>query len=262
MIFDIHTHCFPDRIAPRAISKLSFECGGVIPATDGTFEGLKSAMKRGGVDAFAPLSIATSPAQMTNVNNFAASLIEDNVFPFGSIHPDGENALEELERIKELGLFGVKLHPEYQNFFVDDEKMKPIYKKISELSLPLILHCGKDPGFPFPYHCTPERLARALKWLDTPVIASHWGSLQLDEDVIQHLCGLPIYMDTSQGSGFISRYSAMKILEKHGCNKILFASDVPWGTPEDELRFLATLGLSDGEREDILWNNAMSLFGK
>ncbi|MBQ7836363.1 MAG: amidohydrolase [Clostridia bacterium] len=262
MIFDFHTHCFPDRIAARAVGKVAFECGGMIPATDGTFEGLKNAMKEGGVHAFAPLSIATSPAQMTNVNNYSASLIAENVYPFGSIHPDGENAQEELERIKELGLYGVKLHPEYQGFFVDDEKMKPIYKKISELGLPLILHSGKNPGFSAPCHCTPERLAKALKWLDTPVIAAHWGALQLEDEVLTYLCSLPVYFDTSQGSGIIPRNTALKIIEKHGCDKLLFASDTPWGTPEKELRLLNTLGLSDSERADILWNNAMTVLGK
>ena len=262
MIFDFHTHCFPDKIAARAVGKLSFDCGGVIPATDGTYEDLCRLMRESGVDGFAPLSIATNPAQMTNVNNYAASLKSDTVLPFGSIHPDAPNATEELERIKDLGLYGVKLHPEYQGFFVDDEKMKPIYKKLSELELPVIFHSGKDPGFPFPYHCTPERLANALKWLDTPVIAAHWGALQLDEAVIDKLCGLPVYLDTSQGYGIISRYSALRIIETHGTHKLLFASDAPWGTPEEELRFLNTLGLSDGERSDILWNNAMRLLRK
>ena len=262
MIIDFHTHVFPERIAEKTIEKLSFVSGGLIPQTNVTLSGLKQLMKKDGIDKSVVLAIATNEKQQTAVNDYIKSCEGEDIIPFGSVYPHAENALEELERIKAMGLKGIKLHPEYQGFFVDDPKMKPIYKAISELSLPLILHSGKDPGFPFPYHCTPERLAKALSWLDTPVIAAHWGALQLDEDTINYLAGLPVYIDTSMGYGIISRYSALKIIEKHGTNKLLFASDTPWGTPQRELRFLDTLGLSDTERRDILWNNAMNIFGK
>lgn len=244
------------------MNKLSYESGGIVPETDGTYEGLCRLMKRDGVNGFAVLNIATNPGQMINVNNFAASLKGEGVYSFGSVHPDAENAEEELERIKKMGLFGVKFHPEGQDFFVDDEKMKPIYRKISQLGLPVVFHAGKDPAYHSPFHCTPSRLAKALKWLDVPVIAAHWGALGMEDDVISQLCGLPVYMDTSQGYGIISRYGALKIIEKHGTDKMVFASDAPWGTPQNSVRLLSTLELTDAERADILWNNAMRILNK
>ena len=49
MVIDFHTHCFPEKIAERAIGKLS-ATSGLMPYTDGTAEGLKKLMKQDGVD--------------------------------------------------------------------------------------------------------------------------------------------------------------------------------------------------------------------
>ena len=261
MIFDIHTHAFPEKIAKKAMDSLSFRSGGLEPFTDGTLEGLRRFMKGEGVDAFAVQNIATTPAQMKKVNDFAASMKGDGVFPFGSVHPDAPDALEELERIKELGLFGVKLHPDYQGFFVDEERMRPIYKKAAELSLVILFHAGMDYGFPAPYHCMPASLERALSYIDTPVIAAHWGGLSCGEEVLERLCGLEIYFDTSFGYGTKPRDEALRIIEKHGTDKLLFGSDCPWHSPKMELRLLSTLGLCDEELSDITYNNAKKLLG-
>ena len=129
MVIDFHTHAFPERIAKGAIEKLALASGGLIPQTEGTLESLRCEMQNDGVDLSVVLGIATNPAQQNNVNSFAAEINETEGFmAFGSVHPDAPDAVCELERIKELGLKGIKLHPEYQSFFVDDEKMKPIYK--------------------------------------------------------------------------------------------------------------------------------------
>ena len=132
MLIDFHTHAFPGKIAARAVSSLSQACGGLEPQTDGTLESLKAEMAKDGVTISVVQSIATNPGQMSNVNNFAMEMNRDDaIVAFGSVHPDAPNALEELERIHAAGLRGVKFHPEYQNFYVDDEKLRPIYRKIS-----------------------------------------------------------------------------------------------------------------------------------
>lgn len=261
MLFDIHTHCFPDAIAEKALQKLSYASGGVVPAGNGSFSSLCRSMKNEGVDGFSVLNIATNAHQMKKVNDFAAYQKQMGAYAFGSVFPDAPDATEELGRIKELGLYGVKLHPDYQRFFVDDEKMIPIYKEISRLGLCVVFHAGQDFGFPAPYRCTPDRMSRALKHLDCPVIAAHWGGLCMGEEVLKYLCGLPLYLDTSFGYGAKPRMEAMQIIEKHGISRLLFGSDFPWHTPKNELRFLQTLELSDAEREDICINNAAKLLG-
>ena len=262
MTIDFHTHCFPDKIAERALLKLSYVSGGLKYHTDATISGLKKSMAEENVDASVVLNIATNEHQMRSVNDFAASINnEHDIFAFGSVFPAAKDVLCELERIKSLGLKGVKFHPEYQGFYVDDEMMKPIYKKISKLGLITVFHAGVDYGFAPPFHCMPENLQNALKWFDSPVVAAHWGGLSCSDRVIKLLCGQDLYIDTSFGYGQLPRASAMKIIEKHGIDKMLFATDSPWHTASLERRFLNTLELTDSEMQAVCSGNAKKLLG-
>ena len=139
--------------------------------------------------------------------------------------------------------------------------MKPIYKKISELGLIVLFHAGWDVGFPPPYHCMPQQMANALKMLDCPVVAAHWGGMCAGLDVIKNLCGLPIYFDTSYGYSVIPKPIAAEIAEKHGTDKLLFGSDTPWSTPQRETRLIESLGFSESEKEQIYYKNAQKILG-
>ncbi len=260
MLIDFHTHCFPDKIAEKALTRLSFASGGMIPSTDGTSAGLLSLMDEQGVDISVVLNIATNAGQQRNVNDFAASINSDRLVAFGSVYPVSPDALWELDRIHDMGLVGVKLHPDYQDFSVDDPKMRPLYQKIASLGLITVFHAGLDYGFSPPYGATPEKLARALPWFEgAPVVAAHFGGLGCAEGVLEHLCGKEIYFDTSFGCGQMPRYYAETIIKKHGADKILFGTDCPWHTAMLEKRLLDTLDLTETEREKILFGNAKKL---
>jgi len=260
MLIDFHTHAFPERIAGRAVSGLAHGSGGMVPQTDGTLSSLKEQMIRDGVDLSVVLSIATNPKQQANVNNFAMEMDrDDRIVAFGSVHPDAPDALEELERIAAAGLKGVKFHPEYQCFYANEERMKPIYRKISELGLITLFHAGQDIGFAPPYHCLPEHLLGALHWLDSPVVAAHWGGYCCGADVLDKLCGENLYFDLSFGYGCIPKPNAQAILDKHGPDRLLFGSDMPWHRPEWELRLINSLDLSEEDKEKIFWKNAATL---
>lgn len=260
MIIDFHTHAFPEKIAANAVAKLSFTSGGMKPQTDGTIASLKEEMKKDGVDISVVQCIATSPKQQTNVNNFAVEISKDPaIVGFGSVHPDAPDALDELERIKAAGLKGVKFHPEYQSFCVDDERMKPIYKKVSQLGLVSLFHAGQDYGYPPPYRCMPDAMRRALKWFDSPVIAAHWGAAGFGIEVMDKLCGENIYFDLSFGYCAMSKCIAQAIVDKHGTDRLVFASDMPWHRPKWEMRLIDTLDLSESDRDKIFYKNAQHL---
>lgn len=262
MLIDFHTHCFPDVIAARAVAKLSDAAGGLYPHTDGTTAGLRDSMKNHNVDMSVVLSIATNAHQQAKVNEFAAAINnQTDVFAFGSVFPDSPDALDELEHIKALGLKGVKLHPDYQGFHVDDPKMKPIYRKISSLGLITVFHAGVDYGFPPPYGATPDKMIKALSWFDSPVVAAHWGGINCNEATLQYLCGTDIYLDTSFGYSMMPKYYAEKIVEKHGTERILFGTDTPWHTASMEMRLLSSLRLTDEEMDRITHTNAQRLLG-
>lgn len=260
MLIDFHTHAFPEKIALRAVQGLSRGAGGLRPQTDGTVASLLAEMDRDGVDISVVQSIATNPKQQANVNNFAMEINKHpRIVAFGSVHPDAPDALEELERIAAAGLKGVKFHPEYQQFYADEERMKPIYRKISQLGLITLYHAGQDIGFAPPYHCLPDHLLGALKWLDTPVVAAHWGGFACAPEVVQKLCGENLWFDLSMGYGLIPTPLAQTIIDRHGPDKLLFGSDMPWHRPEWELRLINALDISDEDRENILFQNAQKL---
>ena len=261
MIIDFHTHVFPDKIVHKALGVLSDNSGGLEPQYDGTVDGLIKRMETDGVDISVVMNIATNAHQMRSVNDFACSVnnYKQKIISFGSVYPDAPDALEELERLKEMGLKGVKFHPEYQNFYVDDEKMRPIYKKIGELGLITLFHAGGDLGFAPPYHCMPENAANALKMFDSPVVFAHWGGYMAGEQVLKYLCGTDAYFDLSFGYGSVPKLTAKNIIEKHGTEKLLFGSDGPWHSPSMEYRLLNSLGLTEDEKSAIYSENALRL---
>jgi len=261
MLIDFHTHCFPDRLAGKAMPKLSYVAGNLLPDCDGTAGGLVESMRKCGVSHSVLLSIATTAHQQKSVNDFAAQLSgKDGIIAFGSVFPFAPDAFEELERIASMGLKGIKLHPEYQEFFVDDERLRPLYKKISSLGLITSFHAGQDYGYAPPYHAAPERLKKALSWFDSPVVAAHWGGLGFAQEVLDNLCGMEnLWFDTSFGYGTGPRPLYQRIIEKHGAKKMLFGSDSPWHSPKLELNLLDSLELSADERADICYKNACGL---
>lgn len=262
MLIDFHTHAFPDKIAARAVQSLSENGGGLMPHTDGTVVQLQRVLKEEGVDIGVVHSIATTPKQQQKVNDFAIEVNKlEGLVAFGSVHPDAPDALEELERLKAAGIQGIKLHPQYQGFYADDIRMKPIYRKISQLGFVTLFHAGLDFAYAPPYLCMPDQMLGALKWLDGPVVAAHWGGCDCPLEVLDKLCGEELWFDVSMSYGLIPRPVAQKILDKHTPDKLLFGSDMPWHRPSWELRLLNTLDMSEEDREKILWKNAAGLLG-
>lgn len=260
MVIDFHTHAFPDKIASRAVEKLAEASGGLTPYTDGTADGLAARMRESGVDVSVVLSIATNAHQQRSVNDFAAELNKREEFvAFGSVYPTAPDAFEEVERIAALGLKGIKLHPDYQGFSADDESLFPLYRKISSLGLITVFHAGVDYGFAPPYGGTPEKMAKAIRVFETPVVAAHFGGVDSYAETLTHLCGENVYFDTSFGYSMMPKYYALKILEKHGVDKMLFGTDSPWHTAEMERRLLSTLSLTDEELSKIYTENAKHL---
>ena len=260
MIFDAHIHIFPDRLAGKALENLSGICQSPYFA-NGTLSGTLDALKNWGIDGGICMHIATKPKQQTSVNNFAAEIQKGNLFCFGSVHPDAPDALEELQRIKELGLKGVKLHPDYQDFFVNDPKLFPIYDAASSLELPITFHTGWDPYSPDVVHAPPEEMAKvADEFPRLTIIAAHLGGLKRWDETEQYLAGKEnVYFDTAMCSRYGTPEQTLRLIRKHGSSRVLFGSDCPWSKSSEERNFLESLPLTSGELEAILYRNVAEL---
>ena len=262
MLIDFHTHIFPDRIAQRTLEVLkagSLKCEKkeAISYFDGTKSGLLSLMADSGVDISIALPIATKPTQTDSINTFAASATDENILSFATLHPQNEDTDKILENIKESGFKGIKLHPEFQETYVDSPEIINILKKTEELELYTVFHTGHDIGLPPPVHSMPIRFERVLEYVSGEfIIAAHLGGWRAWDDVEKYLVGTPIRFDTAFIKNFIPHEQAKRIIKNHGSEKILFGSDAPWENPKDTLEFLLSLELNENEIENITYKNA------
>ena len=263
MIIDFHTHAFPDKIAKGAMSALA-SASGLVPFTDGTVSDTSRLMAECKIDRRVMLSIATNPKQQTNVNNFAIETNkEEGIYAFGSVHPMAENALSELERLKNEGLRGIKLHPEYQGFEISDEKMYPIYEKCIKLGLIIVFHAGKDIGFPDSLNASCRSINRLSKdFSGADFVMAHFGGCMQPEEALEYVAGCGFYIDTSFSKGYISKTDGEKIIKKQGAEKVLFASDCPWASPYETFEFINSFDLTEDEKLNIFSKNALRLLEK
>ena len=265
MLIDFHTHIFPEKIASGALDVLKagvlkHENKVAISFYDGTKDGLTCTMQESGVDISVTLPIATKPSQTDSINSYAMSVSCEKIISFASLHPANENTDEILESIKKAGFIGIKLHPEFQQYYVDSPEIIKILKKAEELELYTVFHAGSDIGLPPPVHSTPMHLKKALEHVSgNYIIAAHLGGWRMWDEVEKHLVGTPIYFDTAFIKDHISKEQALRIIKTHGSNKILFGSDGPWESPKDTLAFLHSLDLSENELEDITYKNAQQI---
>lgn len=259
--FDSHIHFFPDALAEKALSRL-FDICDCPYFTDGTRQGSLRHLREEKCCGGMALHIATNAKQQTSVNNFAAASQGDGIYCFGSVYPYAENVLEELRRIKELGLYGVKLHPDYQAFFIGDDAALSIYAEAEKLGLPIAFHTGMDPYSPHVVHCPPQVLGKIADLFPSlTIIAAHMGGLERSQEAAHYLAGRKnVYFDTAFASHFLSRQSFEELLRLHGVDRVLYATDSPWSTALDEQELLLSCGLSEAELEQISWRNSAELF--
>ena len=219
-------------------------------------------MKRGGVDRSVMLQIATKPSQNHTVNTWAIERREPELIPFGSVHPDGADWASELKRLADAGIKGVKFHPEYQGFYVDDPRMLPIYRLIDELGLAVVFHAGADIGVPPPVHGDPERFARVADALPRGrTVLAHVGGWERWDGVEACLVGTHYLFDTSFSYDFIPPEQMARIVRRHGADKIVMGSDAPWDDPARAIAAVKALGLPAGDEAAILGGNAARLLG-
>jgi len=260
MIIDTHTHAFPDYIASIAIEKLE-NLSKTKSYLNGTTADLLRSMDRAGIEASIIACIATAPAQFKSIVEWCQSISDPRLIPLPSIHPDSPDVAGEIRKIREAGFVGLKLHAEYQSFYLDEERMYPIYREAVDNDLLILFHCGYDISYPDSDRSSPARLARIRRdFPELEIVASHLGGWRQWDRVIHHLVGKNIYLDTSYTIGHIDETSLRTILTYHPPNRILFGTDSPWKDQQEEIRLINSLDVSTAFKACILGQNARELF--
>ena len=266
MVIDFHTHIFPDKIAEKTIGVLG-TAANIVPSTRGTADSLIDHMKSSGVSISINLPVLTSPTQFESVLEFAKRINEkyalgdQRIISFAGMHPKCENVYQKLKQVKEAGIKGVKIHPDYQATFIDYEGYLEMLSFAKELDLITVTHSGVDDGFPNEeVKCTPERLVKVIeKVKPKKFVLGHYGAHKQWQEVFDLLCDYDVYFDTAFTFHEIDKELFVKILNKHGVDKVLFATDSPWRDQKKDLEILASYTLDKDVMDKILYKNAIRL---
>ncbi len=260
-VIDIHTHTYPEKIAAKAVESLG-RFYDFVPEGNGTYDELSSRAKGSGVEGFLLFSVATNAKQVEKVNDSIAALAARSVSEgfltvgFAGMHQDYPDFEKELSRAWDIGLSGVKIHPDIQGVDIDSPKLLPLYR-LMEGRMPLYLHMGDNrPQYRF---SEAVKLARVLDMFpDLEVVAAHLSGYMSWEDGVKYLAGNPnVWYDTSSALWAMSPEYASDLIHRLGTDRVMFGTDYPVKLIEDELaRFLA-IDLSEEERKNILFDNAV-----
>ena len=277
MIIDIHTHTFPEKIADIAVKKLS-NSGHIPYFSNGTAAGLKASMQNAGIDYSVVLPVATNPLKLDSMNSVS---IEQNgkegLIYFGAMHPDAPDWQEQLERLYQNGIKGIKIHPVYQGVDIDDIRYLKILNKAAELGLIVLMHAGDDIGFPDVVRCSPKMTANALRQVgDIKIILAHMGGWKNWKEVAGNLANTSAMLDTAFALGkitplddtfsedflnLLNESDFIKLVQTFGSHRILFGTDSPWTDQKQSLDLIKNLPLADDEKNKILGKNAFELLG-
>lgn len=265
MIIDFHTHCFPDTLAPKALSALKDHAlqSHRFPCTNGTISGTETHISNQKIDRAVVCNIATNTHQQNKVNDFAIKIAQTSktLYSLGSLHPDSDNKREEMERLRSVGIRGIKIHPDYMETDIDDPKFNEIFELCCEFDFFIVTHAGFDPVSPKHIHATPDMILSVIsKFTSLKLIAAHMGGFSMSTEVLEKLVGRNIWIDTSLSALRPNEHdNIIKILKEHPTDKILFASDTPWSYETEELKIIYSADLGDISTEKILYKNALNL---
>lgn len=258
-IFDFHTHIYPDKIAAKATQSVS-DFYEIETPIIGTVDTLFEEGKKAGIEKYLVLPVAIRADQVVGINNFIHGQVQEHeeFYGFGTVHAGMPDICQEVERIREMGLLGIKMHPDTQMFNIDDERLFPMYDLIQG-KIPVMLHTG-DPRYDYSH---PRRLRRVLEMFPKlTAIAAHFGGWSVFEEAYECLHDKECYMDVSSSIMFLGKEKSREYICKYGAERLLFGSDFPLWKPSEEVRAFMELDLTSAQQEMILYDNAMRLVGE
>jgi len=257
MIVDVHTHVptHVDAVPPgEEVWNAAFRPDRTVRVTT-TFEDYLKAMEP--VDRAVCFGIAMPPDRPAvigektaeRVNNATAALVArapEKLTGFMSVHPDDPGVLEEMKRAHgDLGLRGLKLGPNYQNFDPLGENAQRVYATAQKMDLPILFHQGTSPVRDAPIRYAHPLVMDEIAMLfpDLRIVMAHMAHPWLEDCLVVVRKHPNVYADVS--ARFYrpwSFYNGMRYAyEWKVIDKLLFGSDYPVTTPQEEMEALRHL---------------------
>lgn len=258
-ICDAHGHIFPDKIAIKAVSAIGKFYDIEMYSGDGVSDSLLKSGGKINTSHYLVCSTATTTHQVESINHFIVDECKAHTcfVGFGTLHPDYDDIEGQVQFCIDNGLKGIKLHPDFQQFNIDDPKAYKIYE-ITEGRLPILFHTGDD-RYDF---SSPVRLRKVIEDFPHQVaFAAHFGGYRRWQDSVEYLAGQEnVYYDTSSSLPFISVDEAKNLISKFGTEKLFFGCDFPMWKHKEELERFMNLNLTDEQNKMILAENFKNFF--
>lgn len=185
--------------------------------------------------------------------------------PFCDVNPNlFARPADQLKRlVEEDGFRGLKLYPTYQQYFLNDSRIYPIYGMAQNLGIPVLIHTGSSvfPGSRLKYGDPLHLDDVAVDFPDLKLVMAHSGrGFWYDRAFFLSKLHKNVYME-------ISGLPPAKLPEYfpdlgRNADKVIFGSDWP-GMPhvKRNIDAIMALPLPPGAAEKILWDNAARLLG-
>lgn len=253
-IIDFHTHIYPDAIAKKAAESIRqfYNIGG--GHMDGTVDQLLNHGRKAGITRYIVLPVGLKPDHVGHINNFILeqTKLHSEFTGFGTLHAAMPDLAEETQRILDMGLRGIKMHPDSQVFAIDDPRLFPAYE-ILQGKAPVILHMG-DVRFDYSHPLRLRRVMELFPKLD--FIAAHFGGYSMYETAFEILRDKRCYFDISSSMMFMPEGVAEQYIRAYGPHRLVYGTDFPLWDPETEVKRFLELKLTPDEIEQIAYKTA------
>lgn len=258
-IIDIHTHIYPDGVAQKATDSIRDFYDIHEGNMSGTATQLLERAKAAGISKCVILPVAIRPGRVLGINDFIVSQLQSHpeFIGFGTVHAAMPRVAQEGERILSMGLKGVKMHPDSQQFPIDDIRLFPLYETIQG-KIPVLLHMG-DERYNYSH---PIKLRRILELFPKlQAIAAHFGGYSMYEDACDILKDTSCVLDISSSLMFMQEGIAEKYIHIYGAERMAFGSDYPLWDPVREVESFRKLRLTSEQFEQIAHKTAERVLG-
>lgn len=252
--FDIHTHVYPDEIAQKATDSVKnfYQIGGA--DMNGTVDMLLERSKAANITRSLILPVALTPNRVHGINDYIVrqTQLHPEFIGFGTVHAAMDHLTEEVHRIMNIGLKGIKMHPDSQRFHIDDYRLYPMYEAI-EGRIPVMLHMG-DHRYNYSH---PVKLRKILdQFPRLQAIAAHFGGYSMYETAYELLKDTDCILDVSSSLMFMEPGQPEKYINLYGAERMAFGTDYPLWDPVQEVQRFLQLKLTPQQQEQIAWKTA------
>lgn len=257
---DSHAHIFPDKIASKASAGIG-RFYDIATHHDGSLTQMLLEEEKAGISRTIAHSVATTPTQVAHINEFIMSAHDahpERIIPFAALHPDTQDMDQVLNAIVRAGFRGVKLHPDFQEFQLDEPRALRMFSMIADSGLPVLIHTG---DYRYDYS-NPNRMAHLLDEVpNLTAICAHLAGWSVYDEARRVLAGRRIYVDTSSALYRLKPEHAVELIRAFGVKRVMFGTDYPMWTPSQEVERFEALPLTAAEKEQIYHGTAEELLG-